>query len=59
MVIETEVTEFVADRRLSVHLRYDGGEQDDQYDLEPVGRGTRLTYVSDLRLKGPMAFCPR
>ena len=54
MVIETEVTEFVADRRLSVHIRYDGGEQDDQYDLEPVGRGTRLTYVSNLQLKGPM-----
>jgi len=54
MVIETEVTEFVADRRLSVHIRYDGGEQDDQYDLEPVGRRTRLTYVSNLQLKGPM-----
>jgi len=22
--------------------------------VQPVGRGTRLTYVSDLRLKGPM-----
>ncbi len=54
LVIETEITEFVADRRLSVHIRYDMGESDDQYDLEPVGRGTRLTYVSDLRLKSLM-----
>ena len=54
LVIETEITEFVADRRLSVHIRYDMGENDDQYDLEPVGRGTRLSYVSDVRLKGPM-----
>jgi len=59
LVIETEITEFVADRRLSVHLRYDGGESDDQYDLEPVGRGTRLTYVSDVRLKGPMRLLSR
>lgn len=54
LVIETEITEFVADRRLSVHIRYDMGENDDQYDLEPVGRGTRLTYVSDVRLRGLM-----
>lgn len=52
MVLETEVTELVADRRLAVHLRYDGGENDDRYDLEPVDGGTRLTYVSDIRLQG-------
>lgn len=54
LVIETEITEFVPDRRLRVHIRYDGGENDDRYDLEPVGRGTRLTYVSGLRVKGLM-----
>lgn len=53
LVIETEITEFVPDRRLAVHIRYDGGESDDRYDLEPVASGTRLTYVSDVRLKGP------
>jgi uncharacterized protein YndB with AHSA1/START domain len=54
LVIETEITEFIPDRRLSVHIRFDGGESDDQYDLESVGPGTRLTYVSEARLKGPM-----
>jgi uncharacterized protein YndB with AHSA1/START domain len=54
MVIETEVTELIADRRLSVHIRSDSHESDDRYDLEPVGSGIRLTYMSDLRLKGPM-----
>jgi uncharacterized protein YndB with AHSA1/START domain len=54
LVIETEITEFIPDRRLGVHIEYDGGENDDRYDLEPVGTGTRLTYVSDVRLKGPM-----
>lgn len=54
MVIETEITEFLADRRLGVHIRSDMHESGDRYDLEPVGNGSRLTYVSDLRLKGPM-----
>ncbi len=54
VVIETEITEFVADRRLSVHIRSDTHESDDRYDLEPVGSGVRLTYTSDLRLKGVM-----
>ena len=53
-VIETEVTEFVADRRLGVHIRSDGHESDDRYDLEPVESGIRLTYASEMRLKGPM-----
>jgi uncharacterized protein YndB with AHSA1/START domain len=59
LVIETEVTEFVADRRLSVHIRWDTGESDDRYDLQPVGTGTRLTYVSDTRLRGPMRLLSR
>ncbi len=59
LVIETEITEFVADRRLSVHIRWDTGESDDRYDLEPVASGTRLTYVSDVRLKGPMRLLSR
>lgn len=54
MVIETEVTDFVVDRRLAVHIRSAMHESDDRYDLEPVGSGSRLAYVSDLRLKGPM-----
>ena len=54
MVIETEITELVVDRRLRVHIRFDGGENDDRYDLEPAGTGTRLTHESDVRLKGPM-----
>ena len=57
-MIETEITEFVADRRLGVHIRSDGHESDDCYDLEPVAGGIRLTYVSDMRLKGPMRLCP-
>jgi uncharacterized protein YndB with AHSA1/START domain len=57
--IETEITELIADRRLSVHIRSDGHESDDRYDLEPVGSGTRLTYVSDMRLKGPMRLLSR
>ena len=59
LVIETEITELVTDRRLAVHIRYDGGENDDRYDLEPVASGTRLTYVSDVRLKGPMRLLSR
>jgi uncharacterized protein YndB with AHSA1/START domain len=59
LVIETEITEFVADRRLGVHIRWDTGESDDRYDLEPVGSGSRLTYVSDVRLKGPMRLLSR
>jgi len=58
-VIETEITEFVADRRLGVHIRWDTGESDDRYDLEPVGSGSRLTYVSDVRLKRPMRLLSR
>ena len=54
MVIETEVTDFVVDRRLAVHIRSDSHESDDRYDLEPVKGGSRLAYVSDMRLKGPM-----
>jgi uncharacterized protein YndB with AHSA1/START domain len=54
MVIETEITEFVGDRRLGVHIRWGSGESEDRYELEPVGSGSRLTYVSDTRLKGPM-----
>lgn len=59
VVIETEITEFVPDRRLSFHIRSDGHESDDLYDLEPVGSGIRLTYVSDLRLRGPMRLLTR
>ena len=59
IVIETEITEFVADRRLGVHIRSDGHESDDCYDLEPVAGGIRLTYVSDMRLKGPMRLLSR
>ena len=54
MVIETEVTEFIGNRRLGVHIRSDGHESDDRYDLEPTGNGVRLTYTSDMRLKGMM-----
>lgn len=52
LVLETEITELVPDRRLAVHIRYEGGENDDAYDLEPVAGGTRLTYLSDVRLTG-------
>lgn len=59
MVIETEITEFVAERRLSVHIRSNMHESDDRYDLEPLDSATRVTYVSDLRLKGPMRLLSR
>lgn len=53
MVIETEILELVPDHLLRVHIRFDGGESHDQYALEPVNSGIRLTYTSETRLKGP------
>lgn len=41
MVIETEITDFVADRRLGVHVRSDSHESDDRYELAPAGGGSQ------------------
>ena len=55
MVIETEVTDLVVDRRLAVHIRSSMHESDDRYDLEPVGSGSRLAYASRHATEGPDA----
>jgi len=47
-----EVTEFEPDRRLAIHGDLGPFEGTLTYELEPAGRGTRLTNRADLQARG-------
>src|SRR3972149_7328032 len=51
-MLDFELTELEADRRLVIRISHPGVEWTSFATLEPTGTGTRMTYAGEVQLRG-------